>query len=624
MRLGSLCSGTGMLDRAVEILFGVTTAWHCENDKAASAVLAAHWPGVENFGDITAVDWTTVEPVDIIAAGFPCQDVSAAGKRSGLKDGNRSGLWVYCAEAIDALRPSLVVIENVRGLCSARAHRAVESRNAALGDGSDGPVLLRALGAVLGDLSDIGYDAQWITLPASAVGAPHRRERVFIIAAPTDTDSGRTPRQLDTGAVRRMEEADSRRGPGSQRGAGGLAADRGDEDAADTARQRWKERLAQPAWLERGSDAAVGDPAAGLTLLSTPRVTSQRTSRKALTAQQWSRPSIEQQLEIARGELPREYESWDEIRGDQDAPLLPTPVATDAFGSARHTTTTGVMHPGTSLTDAIRLLPTPCAHPSGNTPENHLEKKPGRQVVTDLAVLVENGLLQTGGLLPTPTSRDHKGRNQRDDPSCLPGALLPTPNANDGNGGRTSHPDDRRAGGHQLNLNEVARHLLPTPSVADAAGGHTSRSGERKGELLLGGVVKELEGPLLPTPSASDGIGGGPNKPESRAEVKDTKAGTWAHHVQLIDLGIADRETWGRYAEAIARWEAVVGPAPAPTEPNRSGNPRLNPAFSEWMMGWPSGWVTAVDGISRNDKLRIIGNGVCPQQAMFAFQRLLS
>jgi len=81
---------------------------------------------------------------------------------------------------------------------------------------------------------------------------------------------------------------------------------------------------------------------------------------------------------------------------------------------------------------------------------------------------------------------------------------------------------------------------------------------------------------------------------------------------------------WGKYEAAILRWEALTRPAPAPTEPNKNGNPRLAAAFSEWMMGWPAGWVTdPAIGISRNDQLRIIGNGVVPQQAIAALNRLL-
>lgn len=117
-----------------------------------------------------------------------CQDVSAAGRRAGIRDGTRSGLWSYFAEAINQLRPKYVVIENVRGLLSAEAHR-VESDPDAVGDGSSRPIL-RALGAVLGDLSDIGYDAQWTTVAAASVGACHRRERVFILATPADAERG--------------------------------------------------------------------------------------------------------------------------------------------------------------------------------------------------------------------------------------------------------------------------------------------------------------------------------------------------------------------------------------------------------------------------------------------------
>ena len=83
-------------------------------------------------------------------------------------------------------------------------------------------------------------------------------------------------------------------------------------------------------------------------------------------------------------------------------------------------------------------------------------------------------------------------------------------------------------------------------------------------------------------------------------------------------------QPWGVYEPAIRRWEAETRSAPSPTEPNTRGNPRLAAAFPEWMMGWPAGWVTEVPGISRNDQLRIIGNGVCPQQAVTALSWLLS
>lgn len=367
MRIGSLFSGAGGLDMAVEEVFGGEVIWQAEVDKAASKVLAYRFPCAPNFGDITQIDWKTVEPVDVLCGGFPCQDVSAAGKRAGIKDGTRSGLWSVFADAIDQLRPPLVVIENVRGLLSAQAHRNVEPDEGTVGDRPDRPVL-RALGAVLGDLADLGYDAQWATVAAADIGAPHRRERVFIVA---HTD--------------RFGSEDS----GHRGGA-------------------WQ-----------------------------------------------TQPEV----------------------GGSHVPL-----------------------------------------PSGDEP----------------------GV----ALLPTPRSSDCFGAGQHGD------------------------------GGMDLRTTMA---LLCTPAASDGAGGKTSRSGGRIGEPLLGGQVREMH------------------------------------------------SAWGKYEPAIRRWEQINGPAPAPTEPNKNGNPRLSAAFSEWMMGWPYGWVTDPDiGISRNDQLKIVGNGVVPQQAIAALRYLLT
>lgn len=96
--LGSLFSGYGGLDLAVEATLGARTVWHCENDPAASRVLATRWLGVPNLGDITRVRWSDVEPVDVLTGGFPCQDVSHAGRRAGLAPGTRSGLWAQMAD----------------------------------------------------------------------------------------------------------------------------------------------------------------------------------------------------------------------------------------------------------------------------------------------------------------------------------------------------------------------------------------------------------------------------------------------------------------------------------------------------------------------------------------------
>tara|TARA_R110000796_G_scaffold34853_2_gene89732 strand:+ start:2827 stop:3411 length:585 start_codon:yes stop_codon:yes gene_type:complete len=185
LKIGSLFSGYGGLDLAVMNVTGAEVAWHCEWEDAPSKILDAHFPGVPNYKDVTQVDFTQVEPVDILTGGFPCQDLSLAGKRKGLTKGTRSGLWSEFARAIETLKPRLVVIENVRGLLSASAtNPELEHCPWCMGEAGDGEPALRALGAVLGDLADIGYDAKWQGVRASDAGAPHNRFRVFIIAYP--------------------------------------------------------------------------------------------------------------------------------------------------------------------------------------------------------------------------------------------------------------------------------------------------------------------------------------------------------------------------------------------------------------------------------------------------------
>jgi DNA (cytosine-5)-methyltransferase 1 len=156
VRVGSLFTGYGGLDMAVINTFGGEVAWYSEIDKAACQVLAVDYPEIENLGDITKVDWSAVSPVDIITGGYPCQPFSAAGNRKGKNDDRH--LWPYVALAIDALRPRLCILENVRG------H------------------LTLGFGDVLADISRMGYDARWGLVRASDAGAPHGRARIFIVA----------------------------------------------------------------------------------------------------------------------------------------------------------------------------------------------------------------------------------------------------------------------------------------------------------------------------------------------------------------------------------------------------------------------------------------------------------
>jgi DNA (cytosine-5)-methyltransferase 1 len=303
LRIGSLFTGTGALDMAVQQVFGGTVAWHCQYDPTdphqyAARILAHHWPHVPNLGNVTAVDWAHVEPVDILTAGFPCQDVSLAGKRAGIAEGTRSGLWSQVVRCIESLRPSLVILENVRGILSAPADGDLEPCPWCLGD-TGGESHLRACGAVLADLAGLGLDAEWQGLPASAVGAPHERWRWFCIAWPAAADAdvvgahrawacgGRRDEPADHGQpaadparvghghawaprIGGLPAATVAGGPAAAADArrfGRLQAERhlqpGQSDAegrpaADTAGERRGEGGAEPARVGGGSDVAVG------------------------------------------------------------------------------------------------------------------------------------------------------------------------------------------------------------------------------------------------------------------------------------------------------------------------------------------------------------------------------
>ena len=403
--IGSLFTGYGGLDMAARMALDpdARVAWTSDVEPGPCRLAEVRWPGVPNLGDITQVDWSTVEPVDIICGGSPCQDLSLAGRRAGMASGTRSGLWESMFEAIKTLRPRLVVWENVRGSLTSGAFSLVESEKGLLGDRADGP-LLRAAGRVVGDLAGLGYDSQWCVVRASDVGAPHQRERLFVVSHP-----------------------------------------------------------AGEPWQLRGITAS-GEAQGGRAL--------------------------------------------GESRGSDRAPgaLIPTPTASD-HKAGRHQEGTGM-----SLSQAVQMLPTPVAQPSGNSPEAHLQKKPGRERVTDLAIIVEHGLLATGGLLPTPQATNATASST----------------------------------GYGANLHEVARDI--------------------------------------------------------------------------------DTSDFGVYASAIARWEQALGrPAPAPTVPptREGGRARLSTKFVEWLMGIPEGHVTGEDlGLTREQQLRLLGNGVVPQQGAAAIYQL--
>ena len=224
---GALFAGYGGLELGAQQALGGRTLWHAEIEDAPSRILAHHWPDVPNLGDVTTVDWTGVPHVDVITGGSPCQDLSVAGRQAGMRPGTRSGLWSAMARAIDTIRPRLVIWENVRGALSAAADSGMEPCPGCVGDPDGGPVL-RALGRVLGDLADLGFDAAWSSLPAAEVGAAHLRWRVFLLAWQkgddlTDLQANRPtcPPSLPSGSTLPTPRSTDGNGPG-RHGDGGL------------------------------------------------------------------------------------------------------------------------------------------------------------------------------------------------------------------------------------------------------------------------------------------------------------------------------------------------------------------------------------------------------------------
>ncbi|QHB37286.1 DNA methylase [Gordonia phage Gudmit] len=237
----------GGLDLAVNAFYGAETAWHVEYDAAPSKILAHHWPDVPNYGDVTQIDWDTMPPVDILTGGYPCQPFSAAGRRQGTNDERH--LWPYVREAIRHLRPRYTILENVAG------HRSL---------GFD---------RVLGDMAEDGLDAWWCSVRASEVGAPHQRERLFILVTPADTSGDGRERSQEL--HRQSHESDffaslwnnaHRRGhttPHADNGTGHRERARtepreGSATPADTSGDRRDEGRPESAGIVGRHDAALG------------------------------------------------------------------------------------------------------------------------------------------------------------------------------------------------------------------------------------------------------------------------------------------------------------------------------------------------------------------------------
>ena len=221
MTVGGLFSGIGGWELGLERA-GMDIAWHCEADPFCRRVLDRHWPGVPTFEDVKTLTAGMAEGVDVLCGGFPCQDLSVGGKQAGI-DASRSGLWAEMFRLACEFRPRYVLIENVSNLLY----------------GSGGDWMRR----VLGDLTAGGFDAEWDCLPASSFGAPHRRDRIWIVAYPNGDGL--------------------REQSGWQRGASGqgprvLADDGSQGSATDSSRAGLEGRLSAEASREAFRIAATG------------------------------------------------------------------------------------------------------------------------------------------------------------------------------------------------------------------------------------------------------------------------------------------------------------------------------------------------------------------------------
>lgn len=162
LRVLDLFSGIGGFSLGLQATGGFSTVAFCEPNRHCRVVLARHWPGVARYKDVrflNAEKLKRLAPLHVVCGGFPCQDISGAGRKLGI-EGARSGLWSEFYRLIGELRPFYAIMENVSAL------------------------LIRGIDRVLGDLAALGYDAEWHCIPASVIGAPHQRDRIWIIAYP--------------------------------------------------------------------------------------------------------------------------------------------------------------------------------------------------------------------------------------------------------------------------------------------------------------------------------------------------------------------------------------------------------------------------------------------------------
>lgn len=315
--IGSLFTGGGGLDMAVDLLIpNAEHLWFSELDRFAAEVFTQHHPGIPNLGDISQVDFAEVAPVDVLVGGFPCQDISHAGNQAGIQKGTRSGLWYRFAAAIDALRPRLVIVENVAAITA------------------------RGLDIVAASLAEVGFDAEWGVLAASDVGACHRRNRWFAVAWPADADADPAGWREQGGEepVRAELVAPEHAGDAAARGlAVAHAGVVGREDGQVP--QAW-----QPQPVDGGEVGArgVGSFLRSLTLLPTPAVNDMGAGK---TVDQWDTWTEAMRHRHGNGNGHGKSLSIEVQR------LLPTPVVSLGRNATSGRKPDAVFHTGTTLLD---------------------------------------------------------------------------------------------------------------------------------------------------------------------------------------------------------------------------------------------------------------------------------
>ena len=536
LRIGSLFSGAGWLDLAIEEVFGGETVWVSDIDPGACKVLAYRFPHARNLGDITKVDWCGVPEVALVGGGSPCQDISSAGGMTGMVEGTRSNLWVEMREAIRILRPMFVVWENVQAARSTKAasrfwpdhidrciahhlavaketrhaptearhrraaHRLMEQRARRVGVAYPKPPL-RALGRVLGDLADLWFDAEWVSLPASGVGAPHLRRRFFVLGVSAEGWAWLAANATHFGHQR-----------GGKHGTGGPDLRTVVGALADTDIQSGGERrLTEPG--EATGGRALGELAGR--------------DRAPVDARPWWVRDV-----LNRVHAERDAGVLDEMR------LLPTPMANEAekawLGPRQS--------PGQQYLSHVvgAILPTPSAgnFNDGEDPEQWEER---RQRVKE-------------------TSGNGNGMGM---PLGIAVQLLPTPRRADADATMGAPGAARHVAAGNGSLAEVIGvDLLPTPTAAD---GERSSMSYGRGNSTLTGAVQNW-GPYAPAIERWSRIVGpapAPTKPGRKGRLKpNPEFASWlmgAAPGWVTDVpGVTDNEALRIAGNGVVRQQAVV------------------------------------------------------------------